>query len=59
MELENGHFSERLTSAEVRDAITAFFAREARAEGRRVSDPESAQLAGDGVMSTNTPASRD
>ena len=26
MELENGHFSERLTSAEVRDAITAFFA---------------------------------
>ena len=31
MELENGHFSERLTSDEVRDAITAFFAsREAR-----------------------------
>ena len=31
MELENGHFSERLTSNEVRDAITAFFAsREAR-----------------------------
>jgi enoyl-CoA hydratase/carnithine racemase len=27
MELENGHFSERLTSSEVRDAITAFFAR--------------------------------
>jgi enoyl-CoA hydratase/carnithine racemase len=26
MELENGHFSERLTSSEVRDAITAFFA---------------------------------
>jgi enoyl-CoA hydratase/carnithine racemase len=26
MELENGHFSERLTSDEVRDAITAFFA---------------------------------
>ena len=26
MELENGHFSERLTSQEVRDAITAFFA---------------------------------
>lgn len=26
MELENGHFSERLTSAEVRDAIAAFFA---------------------------------
>jgi enoyl-CoA hydratase/carnithine racemase len=25
MELENGHFSERLTSSEVRDAITAFF----------------------------------
>jgi enoyl-CoA hydratase/carnithine racemase len=27
MELENGHFSERLSSQEVRDAITAFFAR--------------------------------
>jgi enoyl-CoA hydratase/carnithine racemase len=27
MELESGHFSERLTSSEVRDAITAFFAR--------------------------------
>jgi len=26
MEVENGHFSERLTSTEVRDAITAFFA---------------------------------
>jgi len=26
MELENGHFSERLTSTEVREAITAFFA---------------------------------
>ena len=26
MELENGHFSERLTSTEVRDTITAFFA---------------------------------
>ncbi|MDQ3144105.1 MAG: enoyl-CoA hydratase-related protein, partial [Pseudomonadota bacterium] len=26
IELENGHFAERLTSAEVRDAITAFFA---------------------------------
>ena len=26
MALENGHFAERLTSAEVRDAITAFFA---------------------------------
>lgn len=26
MELENGHFSERLTSTEVRDAISAFFA---------------------------------
>ena len=26
MALENGHFSERLTSGEVRDAITAFFA---------------------------------
>jgi enoyl-CoA hydratase/carnithine racemase len=30
MELENGHFSERLTSAEVRDAITAFFAARAK-----------------------------
>ena len=30
MELENGHFSERLTSAEVRDAISAFFAARAR-----------------------------
>ena len=29
MELENGHFSERLSSNEVRDAITAFFARRA------------------------------
>jgi enoyl-CoA hydratase/carnithine racemase len=27
MDLENGHFSERLSSNEVRDAITAFFAR--------------------------------
>jgi enoyl-CoA hydratase/carnithine racemase len=27
IELENGHFSERLQSREVRDAITAFFAR--------------------------------
>jgi enoyl-CoA hydratase/carnithine racemase len=27
MELENGHFSERLASSEVRDAIAAFFAR--------------------------------
>ena len=27
MDLENGHFSERLSSQEVRDAITAFFAR--------------------------------
>ncbi|MDQ3247216.1 MAG: enoyl-CoA hydratase-related protein [Pseudomonadota bacterium] len=27
MELENGHFSERLTSSEVREAITAFFDR--------------------------------
>jgi hypothetical protein len=26
MALENSHFSERLTSSEVRDAITAFFA---------------------------------
>lgn len=30
MELENGHFSERLTSAEVRDAISAFFAARSR-----------------------------
>jgi enoyl-CoA hydratase/carnithine racemase len=29
MELENGHFSERLTSDEVRQAITAFFERKA------------------------------
>jgi hypothetical protein len=27
MRLENGHFAERLQSAEVRDAITAFFQR--------------------------------
>jgi enoyl-CoA hydratase/carnithine racemase len=30
MELENGHFSERLTSSEVRDAITTFFASRAK-----------------------------
>jgi enoyl-CoA hydratase/carnithine racemase len=30
MELENGHFSERLTSTEVRDAINAFFASRAK-----------------------------
>jgi enoyl-CoA hydratase/carnithine racemase len=30
MELENGHFSERLTSAEVRDAINAFFVSRAK-----------------------------
>jgi enoyl-CoA hydratase/carnithine racemase len=30
MELENGHFSERLTSGEVRDAISAFFASRAK-----------------------------
>lgn len=30
MELENGHFSERLTSSEVRDAISAFFASRAK-----------------------------
>jgi enoyl-CoA hydratase/carnithine racemase len=30
MELENGHFSERLTSAEVRDSINAFFASRAK-----------------------------
>ena len=29
MELENGHFSERLTSDEVKEAITAFFAKRA------------------------------
>jgi enoyl-CoA hydratase/carnithine racemase len=34
MEWENGHFSERLTSDEVREAITSFFAaRSARAGG--------------------------
>lgn len=31
MELENGHFSERLTSDEVRDAISAFFATRSKA----------------------------
>lgn len=31
MELENGHFSERLTSSEVRDAISAFFASRTKA----------------------------
>ena len=30
MELENGHFSERLASEEVRDAISAFFASRAK-----------------------------
>jgi enoyl-CoA hydratase/carnithine racemase len=30
MELENSHFSERLTSTEVRDAISAFFAARAK-----------------------------
>ena len=30
IELENGHFAERLTSAEVRDAITAFYAARAK-----------------------------
>lgn len=30
MDWENGHFSERLTSDEVRDAITSFFAKRAR-----------------------------
>lgn len=30
MELENGHFAERLASSEVRDSITAFFAARAR-----------------------------
>ena len=33
MELENGHFAERLTSEEVREAITAFF------DGRRPKSP--------------------
>jgi len=33
MELENGHFSERLTSTEVRDAINRFFA--ARSEAKK------------------------
>ncbi len=33
MELENGHFAERLTSDEVRDAITAFFAARAKRLG--------------------------
>lgn len=32
IELENGHFSERLTSAEVRDAIAAFFSRRQSAQ---------------------------
>ena len=31
MELENGHFAERLTSDEVKSAIMAFFARRAKA----------------------------
>jgi hypothetical protein len=31
MELENGHFSERLRSDEVKAAITAFFAARAKA----------------------------
>ena len=30
MELENGHFGERLTSDEVKQAITAFFAARAK-----------------------------
>jgi len=30
MQLENDHFAERLTSSEVRDAITAFFASRAK-----------------------------
>lgn len=33
MALENGHFAERLTSTEVRDAITAFFAQRAGSRG--------------------------
>jgi enoyl-CoA hydratase/carnithine racemase len=35
MELENGHFSERLTSNEVKEAITAFFA--ARSQGQKAA----------------------
>ncbi len=30
MKLENGHFAERLTSAEVKEAITAFFEKRKR-----------------------------
>jgi enoyl-CoA hydratase/carnithine racemase len=36
MELENGHFSERLTSDEVKQAITAFFA--ARSQGQKAAE---------------------
>ena len=36
MELENGHFSERLTSNEVKEAITAFFA--ARSQGQKAAE---------------------
>ncbi len=36
MELENSHFSERLTSNEVKEAITAFFA--ARKQGQKAAE---------------------
>ena len=36
MELENAHFSERLTSNEVKEAITAFFA--ARSQGQKAAE---------------------
>ena len=36
MELENSHFSERLTSNEVKEAITAFFA--ARSQGQKAAE---------------------
>ena len=39
MELENSHFSERLTSDEVKEAITAFFA--ARSQGKAAEEPPS------------------
>ena len=38
-ELENGHFSERLQSAEVKQAITAFFEKRASAASERNVDP--------------------
>jgi hypothetical protein len=36
MDLENGHFSERLTSDEVKQAITAFFT--ARSQGQKAAE---------------------